>query len=342
MNIQTLNLSSNYDTNVLFIRQVFFEDLTTAEDDMQSYLMNISCNQTNITEHEYDEIPKTFTGIDSWIKKINLLCWSCSCGFNNMPWFIPKYYNKSGDKIEMGVHGVFCSPNCAADGIICEFGSSRMEIIKEKQELLKILYYIFNNKKITYIPVPVNKTVMVQYGGTIKQSEYRYILTRDNSHFEQRDIDTTLPSEHVKAVDVTPTFRKAFAEENNIVLYRNESSDDDDNNTSDIEKSYKNSISKLNNIELSDNEDDEDEIQTFYNDDIKPAIKKLVKSVSNTKVNTKVKTLVKPVVKTSDKPVVKTLVKPSVKSVDTNEQHIVIKKPINIIKSPPNVIKIKK
>jgi hypothetical protein len=133
----------------------------------------------------FDVLPKTFTGIETWIQKTNLKCWACDCNFHNTPVFIPSSIERS-DTVgqltgSMDTHGIFCSWNCAAQYINLYFSEDEKW---EKHELLKLLYKIFTGNVVDDIVPSPSKTIMKQYGGDKSQQEYGDNLTKLNDNYK--------------------------------------------------------------------------------------------------------------------------------------------------------------
>ena len=172
----------SYDTpNVLFLRGCFLKDCVSIEDIFDERIMGESAaKETDLLPEPiiYDKIPNTFVTMEAWIKKTNLKCWYCDCNFYNIPIFIPRYITDPPDAKSkhgpIGVHGNFCSWNCASYHINLYFPSNKWE----KHRLLRFLYNIFTGKTIGEIVPSHPKTDMVQYGGKLTQTQYKEKLKK--------------------------------------------------------------------------------------------------------------------------------------------------------------------
>lgn len=169
-------LGSNNQPNILFLRGCFLSDCKTIEDIFDARLMIGESDKNSFEEFKeikYDKIPKTFTGVENWIKQTNLKCWFCDLNFYNAPVFIPTSLEDSANSTSvcgnMDVMGNFCSWNCAAGYINIHYTDDRKW---EYHELLKILYKTFTGKSIEDIIESPPKTKMVQYGGNMTQLDY--------------------------------------------------------------------------------------------------------------------------------------------------------------------------
>lgn len=97
-------------TNILILCGVFLKDFTTDAFD---------CAAKPVVKAEpeiaYTEIPKKFTGVDTWPKFSNLLCWSCNLIPESYPKFVPMNpeVDRNG-KDTCDVLGNFCEWGCAA------------------------------------------------------------------------------------------------------------------------------------------------------------------------------------------------------------------------------------
>lgn len=179
----------NYDEpNILFLRGCFLKNCSSIEDMFDERIMKESFldgKTMPLEEIVYDKIPEKFVSLETWVKKTNLKCWNCDCNFYTIPIFVPEYMKdpdvpdrKHGD---IGVHGNFCSWNCASFYISLMF----RDVKWEKDSMLKILYTIFTGDTIHTIPHAPSKTKMVQFGGSMTRTEYKNNLTEMNSIYEE-------------------------------------------------------------------------------------------------------------------------------------------------------------
>jgi hypothetical protein len=187
--MDNLELNSYDQPNILFLKGCFVEDCSSIEDIFDENLVNQSLTEDelyNTQDIVFDNIPKQFTTVDTWIKKTNLKCWSCDCNFHNVPVFIPMSIERS-DSTEvltgsMDTLGNFCSWNCASQYINLHFSATKKW---ERHESLKLLYKIFTNISIDEIVQSPPKTIMKQYGGNQTQAEYMDGLMKLNDYYKR-------------------------------------------------------------------------------------------------------------------------------------------------------------
>ena len=63
--------------NVLYLSGVTLEDFKSTEDLMEQKILNDADTYVEPVTEKYQEIPKVFYTINSWVKKTNLRCWMC-------------------------------------------------------------------------------------------------------------------------------------------------------------------------------------------------------------------------------------------------------------------------
>jgi len=176
--------------NILFLKGVFPEDCSKVED---QYIENLSENTSfpdelgkNIDikrKIHYDKIQKHFHTIKSWVevtKNIKIKCWYCESMFMGVPVFIPSGIHDSPKGKIYDVYGIFCTFGCAFSFIkhSAEFINDKSQW--DKVEMLKMLYFLFYNKKIdTIVPSP-NKYKLEQYGGDMSLAEFKKELKKIN------------------------------------------------------------------------------------------------------------------------------------------------------------------
>jgi hypothetical protein len=128
---------------------------------------------------EYDEIPDYFTGVDTWPKATNLLCWSCCISIPSMPWFVPiskvkKVISVSDDDEDLSYntkeisafkpHGYFCFPSCVKR-YIRRVDDPKIRNKDESIRLLNMVYKEITGKDVLDIPEAEDKNIMMQYCG---------------------------------------------------------------------------------------------------------------------------------------------------------------------------------
>jgi hypothetical protein len=171
---------------ILFLQGVFKKDCKRVEDFFHERLLHDGSTENKM----YDKIPLVFTGIDTWIKNTNLLCWVCSRAFKTMPWFEPQSIdplcsgrigvfldsqqiktNEKNKKFCINIKGNFCSPNCVMRNILTN--TKDLSERHNKISMLKFVYELFTGIKIYNIePSPIH-TDMIQYGGFMTMHEYQ-------------------------------------------------------------------------------------------------------------------------------------------------------------------------
>lgn len=142
-----------------------------SKDDFMEY-KEILESEVTVGE-QYDKIPSIFTNLDSYPEHTNLACWNCDRLFDTRPIFVPSSITQNdNDKIEIQVHGNFCSFNCAMSYIILNYPRSLIEYKKR----LCYLYEIFNKKKVYDIQPAHSKIVQQKYGGNTTSQQYNIMM----------------------------------------------------------------------------------------------------------------------------------------------------------------------
>jgi hypothetical protein len=118
-----------------------------------------------------DEIPITFTSMDEWPRRTNLLCWYCGMNFDSIPVFVPLSMTNLPSGTTMGVHGNFCSFNCAVSEIAIDEGLRVAEW--DYTRLLCRLYRLFMGEQVRVIAPALAKRELAAYGGTMSAQEWR-------------------------------------------------------------------------------------------------------------------------------------------------------------------------
>lgn len=163
----------NNEKHILFIKGITADDYNDKKNNL-SYFSNQEQADIEILYNSYktpkfNTIPTTFTNLNNWIKSTNLKCWYCDMNFNNVPVFIPKYINLTQSGKILDVYGNFCSFSCAKSFLDLNKTNKHWEMYEQ----LKILFYIFHNKKISDIPTAPNKYDLKCYGGTMTENDFR-------------------------------------------------------------------------------------------------------------------------------------------------------------------------
>jgi hypothetical protein len=187
--IQNIKSEQIYEKS-LFLRGIYKKDYKKIEEIFHERLCN-EIQQKNIKM--YDKIPQYFTNINKWIKQTNISCWYCYNQIKSIPKFIPKTietknFNSEEEKIyNISVEGLFCSFNCA-QAYIDECYSKDIYDHINKTNMLLFLYYLFNNKIISYIKPALSKFKMTQFGGNLTQQEYENEILQMDSN-QQKEIE---------------------------------------------------------------------------------------------------------------------------------------------------------
>ena len=174
---------------ILFLQGVYLKDCKKVEDFFHERLLHDSHIETKM----YEKIPLVFTGIETWLKSTNLLCWVCNRSFKGRPWFEPLSIDplckgKVGifldsmqvknqikkDNFCINIRGNFCSPNCVMRHIITN--TKDMSDRLNKIFMLKFVYELFTGIKINNIHPSPPHTEMIQYGGSKSVQEYQKII----------------------------------------------------------------------------------------------------------------------------------------------------------------------
>lgn len=148
-------------TNLLTLRGVFPKDFAPVNNIYNSFVEveKVKSEPTIV----YTEMPKKFTGVDTWIKFSNLKCWECDQLPTSYPKFIPLYpeKDKNGDDI-CDVHGHFCEWNCAVSYTKHKFSEEKRPDILESISLFESKFT--GVRRAIIMPSP-EKTEMKAYCG---------------------------------------------------------------------------------------------------------------------------------------------------------------------------------
>lgn len=176
--------------NILFLKGVFPEDCSKVEDQYIENLNDAAAFSEDSNRHmdikrkmHYDKIQKHFHSVKAWVestKNIKIKCWYCESMFMGVPVFIPSGIHNSPKGKIYDVYGIFCTFGCAY-----AFIKSSSEFIHDKShwdkiEMLKMLFFLFYNKKIDTIMPSPNKYRLEQYGGDMSLPEFKKELKKIN------------------------------------------------------------------------------------------------------------------------------------------------------------------
>lgn len=185
---------------ILFLQGVFKKDCKHVEEFFHERLLHESVRETKL----YDKIPLVFTGLDTWPKSTNLLCWNCNRGFKTRPWFEPQSIDPlsrgtagvllTGDEIKnnhnidacrIAVRGNFCSPHCVVKHIIT-YSKNLAERLNKINMLLYVHTIFTGIVALTIFSAP-ERFDMEQYGGSMSQQEYQKKLDELSAYFLKQD-----------------------------------------------------------------------------------------------------------------------------------------------------------
>jgi hypothetical protein len=164
-----MNIKEYKVPQILFIKGVFLKDCTPIDDIFERQLLDKLDVDTGVVK--CDKIPPYFNKLSLWIKSINIKCWYCDLTFSSVPVFIPKIVERLGnDTYNISTYGCFCSFPCAQEHI--NIHNTKICDHTKFSDMLKFLYWVFNNKRIREIPPAPSKYAMENYGGD--ESTYTY------------------------------------------------------------------------------------------------------------------------------------------------------------------------
>lgn len=170
---------------ILFLQGVFKNDCDKIEDFFHERLLGGSADAKF-----YDKIPLTFTSLNEWPKETNLLCWNCNRVPKSRPWFEPQSIdpvskgshgifvpydklvrNQQQTEYCVNVKGIFCSCHCVMRHILVT--SKNLADRLNKISMLLFIHEIFTGRRVSDIEPSPHVTEMVQYGGSLSESEYQ-------------------------------------------------------------------------------------------------------------------------------------------------------------------------
>ena len=171
--------------NTIFLQGIFFNQVRTLEERMIEE--NISQQEEPIVEqprHISDVRISRFKTKRHWAesyKDSTLKCWHCGLSFKGIPCFIPRQIRNTSKGKEYDTHGLFCGFACSYS-----FLKSQAEFVKnktffDKLEMLKMLFTVFYNKRITEFKDAPYIYNLTYYGGHVDICEYRNELRAINA-----------------------------------------------------------------------------------------------------------------------------------------------------------------
>jgi len=159
-------------SNLFLVRGVFPSDFVKKE---------LTIAPKAEPEPEYSEIPAKFTSVDTWIKKTNLLCWSCGLTPTGSPAFLPSNpeLNSNGRPICSPV-GNFCDWPCVIRYINTEIPEPQRS---DAHKLVCLFEFQFSGKRKEVIKASIPKTEMKIYCGKRGKTEKQYREAIHNNYY---------------------------------------------------------------------------------------------------------------------------------------------------------------
>lgn len=190
--------------NILFIRGVFLNDIQQSFDQIVDDKYARTDDPTGYSDAELSapinigEMPKVFTGLGMWPRETNLKCATCFGDCNNSLVFIPKYIDRTQERVEWGVIPIpFNSFPCAAFHI-----EWFMDNDQQHKTLLAKLYREFTGVEITEVISGQPPWRLREIGGDLSRSEYMLLNATTNENFNntcsEYQIARTLSESHIQ------------------------------------------------------------------------------------------------------------------------------------------------
>lgn len=175
--------------NNLFLKGVFFDELESIEDKLlcreHTHYDNVNNDYTDLKKKiTYDKIPNKFTNLKQWIeqtKNTKIKCWYCDSLFAGVPVFIPSYISNTSNGKIYETYGAFCGFGCAYGFLQNTHHFHDSNTYWDKLNMLKMLYFIFHNKKINDFHISPSKYTTELYGGDISIADFKKELKRINN-----------------------------------------------------------------------------------------------------------------------------------------------------------------
>lgn len=130
----------------------------------------------------YDDLPKHFTSVDTWIKSTNLRCWNCGRVPTGVPKFRPKNPSTVGGNLVCDVNGIFDTWNCVVSKMMQD---TPINSQWDEMELICLVEALFSGKRKQSIPAAIDKTKLREYCGMggMTHEQYDALLKVINSEF---------------------------------------------------------------------------------------------------------------------------------------------------------------
>jgi len=190
----TTNQVNEKKDRILFLSRVYPSDFIDIEYALEDKLLEGLPTETENETIIYNNIPKIFYNLDSWIKSTNILCWHCHISFDSVPVFCPKYkYNSTSFEVQ----GNFCSFPCASKW---NDKNSRPNEKSRKTKLLVELYFIFYGDTVMQVPMAPDYVDMIAYGGFLTREQFEDVITLSMSSYRQNIKNNSIASIEVNEI----------------------------------------------------------------------------------------------------------------------------------------------
>lgn len=118
----------------------------------------------------YTKFPRKFCGLKTWIENTEIHCHGCANHFDDRPVPIANSYRKTPTGCgEFNVKAIACSFPCAQRYINKSPKNERWEL----EEMLRIMFWIFHQKKIEEIPEAYDMYEQEKFGGTVSDADFK-------------------------------------------------------------------------------------------------------------------------------------------------------------------------
>lgn len=158
-------------SNILFLKGIALTDI---EDDSifdDKFTEGIESDQNLPISESLCNIPTKFTTWKDWIKRTNLICWSCDRKFKTLPLFIVDSVSDVGEQRIIVPLGNFCSDNCIMSYINIEYSGT------ERDNKIKYMLMLRAERigvRSIIIPNAPKKTLRREYCGDVGLNHTQY------------------------------------------------------------------------------------------------------------------------------------------------------------------------
>lgn len=172
--------------NTIFLQGIFFSQVRTLEEHMiEENMINEQSSVEDNPLHRISDVRVTkFRSKKQWAeayKDTTLKCWSCGMSFKGTPCFIPRQIRNTPSGKEYDTIGLFCGFACAYTFLKNQAEFVRNKTYFDKLSMLKMLFTLFYNKRITEFKEAPNIYDITYYGGHVDICEYRNALRQINA-----------------------------------------------------------------------------------------------------------------------------------------------------------------